>query len=69
VILVIGATGNIGRELTRDLAIAGTTFRVLVRDPARAKDVPGGAERVTADLDQLATLGPAFAGIDAVFLA
>jgi uncharacterized protein YbjT (DUF2867 family) len=68
VILVIGATGNVGRELTRDLAVAGRPFRVLVRDPARAKDVPDGAERVRADLGQPATLGPAFDGIDGVFL-
>ena len=67
-LLVTGATGNIGRELARELDAAGAPFRVLVRDPARAAGLPAGAERVRGDLDDPATLAPAFAGVHKVFL-
>lgn len=67
-LLVTGATGHIGRELTRELDAKGAKFRVLVRDPARAAGLPERAERVTGDLGQPATLAPAFDGADGLFL-
>ncbi|MGW0860195.1 NAD(P)H-binding protein [Streptomyces sp. NPDC002690] len=67
-ILVTGATGNIGRELTRELDAAGAELRLLVRDPARASALPGRAERFVGDLGEPSTLTPAFAGVDALFL-
>lgn len=67
-LLVTGATGNIGRELTRELDGTGVGFRVLVRDPARAAALPASAGRVPGDLDDPATLAPAFAGADKLFL-
>ncbi|MFF2557303.1 SDR family oxidoreductase [Nocardia sp. NPDC058058] len=65
-ILLTGATGNIGRELTRQLATAATPYRALVRDPARA-ELPGGAA-CRGDLDDPDALTPAFDGISALFL-
>ncbi|NJP96072.1 NAD(P)H-binding protein [Nonomuraea sp. FMUSA5-5] len=67
-ILVTGATGNIGRELVHELDRLGVPFRVLVRDPARAAALPERAERVVADLNDPATLPPAFAGAGRLFL-
>jgi uncharacterized protein YbjT (DUF2867 family) len=67
-LLVTGATGNIGRELARELAATGASFRVLVRDPARAAGLPAGAERVSGDLGDPATLALALAGADKLFL-
>jgi uncharacterized protein YbjT (DUF2867 family) len=67
-LLVTGATGNIGRELVRELAAKGVGFRVLVRDPARAAGLPASAERVVGDLDDPATLEPALAGAGKLFL-
>jgi uncharacterized protein YbjT (DUF2867 family) len=67
-LLVTGATGNTGRELARELDAAGAAFRVLVRDPARAAGLPASAERVPGNLDDPATLVPAFAGADKLFL-
>jgi uncharacterized protein YbjT (DUF2867 family) len=67
-ILVTGATGNVGRELVRELDTMGAEFRILVRDPARAAGLPASAERITGDLGDPATLVPAFASADKLFL-
>ncbi|ETK34380.1 NAD(P)H-binding protein [Microbispora sp. ATCC PTA-5024] len=67
-ILVTGATGRIGRELTGELDARNAKFRILVRDPARAAGLPASAERVVGDLDDPATLAAAFDGIDRLFL-
>ena len=67
-ILVTGATGNIGRELTRELHAKGAKLRLLVRDPARAAALPERAERAVGDLGEPTTLTPAFAGVDTLFL-
>lgn len=67
-LLITGATGNVGSELARELDTAGATFRALVRDLGRAQTLPGRVERVVADLANPATLGPAFEGVTALFL-
>jgi uncharacterized protein YbjT (DUF2867 family) len=67
-ILVTGATGNIGRELTRELDAKGAKLRLLVRDPNRAAGLPERAERAVGDLGEPTTLTPAFAGVDKLFL-
>lgn len=66
-ILLTGATGNIGRELSRRLGAAAVPYRALVRDTARAADLPG-AELHLGDLDDPATLTAAFDGVTALFL-
>jgi uncharacterized protein YbjT (DUF2867 family) len=67
-ILITGATGNIGRELARELDGNNADHRLLVRDPARAAGLPARGERVVGDLDDPATLAPAFDGADKLFL-
>ncbi len=67
-LLVIGATGHVGRELVHELDARGTEFRILVRHPDRAADLPKRPERVVGDLGQPATLTPAFDNVDGVFL-
>ncbi|MCU1640204.1 MAG: NmrA family transcriptional regulator [Nocardia sp.] len=67
-ILLTGATGNIGRELNRELATAGVEYRMLVRDPARASDPPAPAQRYLGDLDDPAALTGALDGVTALFL-
>ncbi|WP_433419062.1 NAD(P)H-binding protein [Microtetraspora malaysiensis] len=67
-ILVTGATGRIGRELVRELDAGNAEFRILIRDPTRAADLPARAERMVGDLDKPATLTPAFDGVDRLFL-
>ena len=69
-ILVIGATGQVGREVVRQLATAGASLRALVRDPARASHIRlPGVDVVVGDLARTETLEPALAGVERVFLA
>lgn len=66
-ILVTGATGKVGRRLSKRLAQRGTEVRALVRDPARAVDLQKqGIELVTGDLLDVASLGVAVRGVDVI---
>lgn len=67
-ILITGATGNVGRELAKALAGAGVPFRALIRDAARAAGLPSEASLVTGDLEAPRTLPPAFDGVTELFL-
>jgi uncharacterized protein YbjT (DUF2867 family) len=66
-ILVTGATGNVGGELVRALVARDAPVRALVREPARAV-LPAGVDVVTGDLAAPATVAPALAGVQAAFL-
>ncbi|MEV8452322.1 NmrA family NAD(P)-binding protein [Streptomyces sp. NPDC052095] len=69
-VLVVGATGKQGGAAARALLGSGIPVRALVRDAsvARARAVRGlGAELVTGDLDDRASLARAAAGARAVF--
>ena len=68
-ILVVGGTGNVGREVVARLLEAGVPVRALVRSLKRAAGVLGeGVELVKGDLDDLTTLGPALQGVEKVFV-
>jgi uncharacterized protein YbjT (DUF2867 family) len=69
-IAVVGATGQQGGATAEALIEAGVAVRAVVRDGSSqdAKELrERGAQLVTADLDQSATLVTAFEGADAVF--
>lgn len=66
-ILVTGATGNIGSELVSLLAQAGQQVRALVRDPAGVA-LPPGVQPVTGDLNRPDSLADALIGVRGVFL-
>ena len=66
-ILVIGATGTVGRPLVSELLAADVKVRALLRAPARA-DLPAAVERVRGDLAAPETLDAALGDVDAVFL-
>jgi len=66
-ILVIGATGNVGRPVVTALREAGVGVRALTRDPNGAP-LPEGVEAACGDLTAPATLDAALDGVDAVFL-
>ncbi len=66
-ILVTGATGNVGRNVVTGLLERGEQVRALTRDPSSAR-LPGGVEVVGGDLAEPGGLGVALRGVDAVFL-
>jgi uncharacterized protein YbjT (DUF2867 family) len=66
-ILVTGATGNVGGEVAAALAARGEDVRAVVRDPAHASP-PAGVEIVQGDLELPESLTPALHGVRAVFL-
>lgn len=66
-ILVIGATGRIGRLVVDQLLAAGANVRALSRSPQKA-GLPGGVDVVAGDLTIPASLDPGLQGVSAVFL-
>ncbi|MEU6424444.1 NAD(P)H-binding protein [Microbispora sp. NPDC046973] len=66
-ILITGATGNVGRHVLDLLVETGHAVRALTRDPQRAM-WPAEVDVVAGDLADAASLGPALDGVDAVFL-
>ncbi|MET8832395.1 NAD(P)H-binding protein [Micromonospora sp. NPDC004540] len=66
-ILVTGATGNVGRRVVERLVAAGHGVRAVTRDPSRAS-LPAGVEAVAADLADPETMRPHLDGVRAVFL-
>ncbi|THA62836.1 NAD-dependent epimerase/dehydratase family protein [Streptomyces sp. A0958] len=67
-ILVTGATGNIGRALVKELQAFGAgPLRGLTRDTMRAA-FPDGVEAVEGDLARTASLKPALEGVRSLFL-
>lgn len=69
-ILITGATGNVGGAVAEVLLGRGIATRVLTRDPARAARLAAdGAEVVAGDLARPDTLAGAFAGVDRMLLS
>ncbi|WP_033822689.1 SDR family oxidoreductase, partial [Kitasatospora sp. MBT63] len=64
-IVVTGATGNVGRPLTQALAAAGEQVTAVSRD---AGPVPDGVRHVAADLAEPTSLAAALTGAKALFL-
>jgi len=64
-ILVTGATGNVGSEVLKFLTENGQPVRGLVRSP---RSLPGGAEAAVGNLDDAASLKAAARGARGVFL-
>ncbi|QEU95027.1 SDR family oxidoreductase [Streptomyces kanamyceticus] len=66
-IVVTGATGNVGRALVGQLAAERIPVRALTRDPARAH-LPEGVETARLDPTEPASLAPLFTGASGLFL-
>lgn len=67
VILVAGATGNVGAEVVRVLAEAGEPVRALSRRPDSSA-LPGGVAAVAGDLNDPDTLADALDGTRGMFV-
>jgi uncharacterized protein YbjT (DUF2867 family) len=69
-ILVVGATGVLGRATVHQLLAQGLAVRALVRRPEQARDLEhAGAEVVLGDLTDGASLARACRDVDAVLAA
>jgi uncharacterized protein YbjT (DUF2867 family) len=66
-IVVTGATGNVGRPLVEALAAAGEEVTAISRSISKA-DVPDGVHPRSADLTSPASLGAVFDGASSLFL-
>jgi uncharacterized protein YbjT (DUF2867 family) len=66
-IMVIGATGRIGRAVIDHLLRAGVSVRAVTRRPAAA-NLPAAVEVVPGDLTKPASLVACLHGVDVVFL-
>jgi len=69
-ILVTGATGNVGSEIARQLIAQNTPFRIYVRDADKAAAMIGtdGYEVALGDFSDEAAFATALKGIDAVYM-
>jgi uncharacterized protein YbjT (DUF2867 family) len=65
-ILVVGATGSVGRYVVAEAIAQGYETRALVRDASRANKLAIGATVVVGELTRAETLADAVDGIDAV---
>ena len=67
-ILITGATGFIGRQLTRDLAAERQPVRILARNRRKAKELFGDSvEIVPGDLEDAGSLARACRGVEIVY--
>lgn len=66
-ILVVGSTGNIGRQVVAGLVAKGADVRALARDPAKAQ-FPAGVAVVKGDLMDIDAMRAALTGVSTLFL-
>jgi uncharacterized protein YbjT (DUF2867 family) len=65
-VLVIGATGSIGRLVVDEAIRQGHPVRALVRNSSKAGQLPRGVQVVTGDVTRPDTLSGVVDGVDAV---
>jgi uncharacterized protein YbjT (DUF2867 family) len=65
-VLVVGATGSIGRLVVEEALRQGHAVRALVRSSEKARQLPAKAQAVVGDVTRPDTLGGAVKDIDAV---
>lgn len=67
-ILVTGASGNVGGAVLQELLRAGAPVRAMYRSKEDAVKAPAGANPVVADFADSASLDRALEGVDRVYL-
>ena len=65
-VLVVGATGSIGRLVADEAIRQGHALRALVRSQAKASQLPRQAQVVVGDVTRADTLAGAVDGVDAI---
>ena len=67
-ILITGASGNVGKEVLKQIVAAGAKVRAAFQTVTKAAAAPSGVEIVTMDYNQPQTLQAALKGVERVFL-
>lgn len=69
-VLIIGASGFVGRHLARALLAQGYAVRALARNPARLQDLSSaGCEIVQGDISDFSSVQRAVNGVEAVYIS
>src|SRR5882762_8686939 len=64
-ILVTGASGNVGKAVLHEVARSGAKHKAMYRSANEAGKAPAGREAVVADFAKKETLVPALRDVDA----
>jgi uncharacterized protein YbjT (DUF2867 family) len=67
-ILITGASGNVGKEVLKQIAQTGIEVRAAFQSVSKAAGTPPGVEIVSLDYNRAETLRKALKGVDRVFL-
>ncbi len=67
-ILITGASGNVGREVVKQALAVGLTIRATFQSPHIAARAPAGLEGVIMDYTQPATIRSALQGVEKILL-
>jgi uncharacterized protein YbjT (DUF2867 family) len=67
-LLITGATGNVGKELIQQLVQDGQSVRVLTRDERKVAHLAGRVEIAVGDFHSIKTLEAALQGVQRMFL-
>jgi uncharacterized protein YbjT (DUF2867 family) len=67
-ILITGASGNVGKEVLKQIAQTGAQVRAAFQSVSKAPAASAGVEIVAVDYNQPETLRAALRGVDRVFL-
>jgi len=67
-ILITGASGNVGKEVLKQIARTGAEVRAAFQTVSKAAAAPSGVEVVTMDYNEPDTVRAALKGIQRVFL-
>jgi uncharacterized protein YbjT (DUF2867 family) len=68
IVLVVGATGSIGRLVVEEAIQQGHAVRALVRDARKARRLPPDVQVVVGDVTRPESLRDAVGGVDAIVL-
>jgi uncharacterized protein YbjT (DUF2867 family) len=67
-ILITGASGNVGREVLKQIAQTGVQVRAAYQSVSKAAAAPSGVQLVTMDYNEPATVRAALKDVERVFL-
>jgi uncharacterized protein YbjT (DUF2867 family) len=68
-ILITGASGNVGHEVVKQALAVGLNIRAAFHSPAAAAKAPAGLEGVIMDYAKPETIRAALHGVEKIFLA